>query len=58
MRIEPSITASSRPIAISTGDGSLDPLAQADPVEQAKPAMSRASTIACRFMPGNEIFDV
>jgi hypothetical protein len=37
-RKELEITASSRPIAKSAGDGSLDPLAHAEPVEQATPA--------------------
>ena len=34
-------TASSQPIANSAGDGSLEPLAQAEPVEQATPAWSK-----------------
>jgi hypothetical protein len=37
-RSELEITASSRPIATSAGDGSLEPLAHAEPVEQATPA--------------------
>ena len=58
IRIAPSITESSSPIACNTGDGSLDPLAQAEPVEQAIPAMSKASTISCRFSPGKEMFEM
>jgi hypothetical protein len=34
--------ASSRPIAVCTGDVSLEPLAHAEPVEQATPAWSSA----------------
>ena len=43
---------SGSPIATSVGDGSLDPLAQAEPVEQATPAKSRAITNACRSRGG------
>ena len=35
---EPEMTAGWKPIAICTGEGSLEPLAQAEPVEQATPA--------------------
>lgn len=41
-RMAPSTRALSSRIAMSTGEGSLEPLAQADPVEHATPAKSRA----------------
>ena len=47
-----------QPIATSTGEGSLDPLAQAEPVEQATPARSSAITSACRSSLRNATFDV
>ena len=41
-----------------TGEGSLEPLAQAEPVEQATPAWSRAMKSACRSRPTKAMFDV
>ncbi len=52
------ITASSSPIATSAGEGSLDPLAHAEPVEQAMPAWSSAMNSACRSRPTKAMFDV
>ena len=46
------ISSSDSPIATSVGEGSLDPLAQALPVEHATPARSSAMTNACRSRPG------
>ncbi len=46
--------SSARPIAIKTGEGSLDPLAHAEPVEQATPSRSSAITSARRSRPENE----
>ena len=42
IRIDPSTTGFEQPIASSVGDGFREPLAQAEPVEQATPAMSNA----------------
>ena len=52
------IRGSESPIARRTGDGSLEPLAHAEPVEQAIPAMSSASNNDWRSRPMNEMFDV
>ena len=41
-----------RPIALSVGESSLDPLAHAEPTEQATPAMSRATSNTCASSPG------
>ena len=45
-------------MAMCTGEGSLEPLAQAEPVEQAMPAWSRATKRACRSRPMNATLDV
>ena len=52
------ITAGSQPIARSTGEGSLEPLAHAEPVEQATPAWSRAMKSAWRSRPTKAMFEV
>ena len=57
-RKEPEITAGWKPIAMCTGDGSLEPLAQAEPVEQATRAWSRAMKSACRSRPSKAMFEV
>jgi hypothetical protein len=46
-----------RPIASSVGDGWLDPLAHADPVEQQTPARSNAIISTCPSTPGKVTFD-
>ena len=51
-RIALSICSLGSPIATKVADGSLDPLAQAEPVLQAMPAISSAMTSAWRLMPG------
>jgi hypothetical protein len=57
-RIDPSTTPGGSPIASKTGERSLDPLAQAEPVEHAIFAMSKAIMMACRSSPGNATFNV
>ena len=52
------ITAGSQPIAMCVGDGSLEPLAHAEPVEQATPAWSSAMNSICRSKPTKAMFDV
>ena len=42
----------------SAGEGSLEPLAQAEPVEQATPAWSSAMNSACRSRPTKAMFEV
>lgn len=46
-----STTPLERPIATSVLEGSLEPLAQAEPVEQQMPAASSARNSACRSTP-------
>lgn len=53
-RIAERSTASGTSIACSTGEGSSEPLEQADPVEQATPARSRFISITSAFSPGND----
>ena len=57
-RNDPSTSDFEQPIASSVGDGSLDPLAQAEPVEHATPARSNAIIKACRSRPGKATFEV
>jgi hypothetical protein len=53
-RIAERSTASGTPIACSTGEGSNEPLEQAEPVEQATPARSRFISSRSAFKPGND----
>ena len=48
----------SRLIASSVGECSLEPLAHAEPVEHATPAMSKAIANACRSRPGKAMLAV
>ncbi len=57
-RNDPVSTGLEQPIAASTREGSLDPLAQADPVEQATPARSNAINRAWRSSPNSATFEV
>ena len=57
-RIALEISSISRFMARKTFDGSLEPLVQAEPVEQTIPAKSKAKTKACRSRPGNDILHV
>src|SRR5262249_36534038 len=45
-------------IALRTGDGSNEPLEQAEPVEQATPARSRFISSVSDWQPGNDRFKV
>ena len=54
IRTEFSIIDFSSPIASNTGDNSLLPLAQAEPVEIANPFMSAAIRKDCRSTSGND----
>ena len=47
-----------RPMAVSTWDGVIAPLEQAEPVDTAKPRRSSAITIASPSMPSNWMFAV
>ena len=51
-------TAGGTPIACKTGEGNNEPLEQADPVEQATPAKSSASSSRSPRQPGNDTFNV
>ena len=51
-------TSSEHPIARSVRDGSLEPLAHAEPVEHATPARSNAITSAWRSTLGKAMFRV
>ena len=57
-RSELSTMSAGRRMASSTAEGSVEPLAQAEPIEQATPAMSSAMCTAWQLSPGNATFDV
>src|SRR5687767_1998975 len=57
-RTEENACSMGRPRARSTWDGSIDPDAQADPVEQAMPARSRLITRLSESAPSNRRFEV
>src|SRR5438045_1922243 len=53
-RIADRSNSSGSPIACKTGEGSSDPLEQAEPVEQAIPARSSFISSKSAWQPGNE----
>jgi hypothetical protein len=57
-RIAECSTSSGTPIACNTGDGSREPLEQAEPVEQAIPARSRFIKSESALQPGKDTFSV